>query len=310
MPLRFSSTARRSRPRQPDRDAGRAGQRLLHSVLLLAPQLSVAGNCRICVVEIEGRSWVDIACNMPVSEGMRVLTDSDKVRESRKDTMQFITLNHPVDCGICDKSGECTLQDYHYTYNGEPVDVARRQGHATKHFDLSSSASCSTTSAASCARAACASRARCPSHARWAFMERGDHSLIRPADDASFDDDPYSDNIIDICPVGALLSRDFLYKARVWYLEGNALGLPGLLPRLHHQDLAPQAGVAIQVPGRHVTTPPSTASRRWKIPPSTARGSATRAATSPASSNAPAPPSPCSRAGRPRWRTCWPPPAA
>jgi len=66
------------------------------------PQLSIAGNCRICTVQVEGRSWVEIACNMPVSEGLHVLTDSDLVREHRKATMQFITLNHPVDCGICD----------------------------------------------------------------------------------------------------------------------------------------------------------------------------------------------------------------
>ena len=84
------------------------------------PQLSIAGNCRICTVQVEGRSWVEISCNMPVSEGLHVLTDSDLVRAHRKATMQFITLNHPVDCGICDKAGECTLQDYHFAYNGAP----------------------------------------------------------------------------------------------------------------------------------------------------------------------------------------------
>src|SRR6186997_220177 len=69
------------------------------------PHLSVPGNCRICMVEVEaeGGGWFDISCNMPVTAGMRVLTDSEKVRELRKDTMQFITLNHPVDCGICNK---------------------------------------------------------------------------------------------------------------------------------------------------------------------------------------------------------------
>ena len=84
------------------------------------PELSVAGNCRICCVQVEGRSWVEIACNMPVTEGLRVLTDSEPVKEYRKSIMQLMTLNHPVDCGICDKAGECTLQDYHYAYNGAP----------------------------------------------------------------------------------------------------------------------------------------------------------------------------------------------
>jgi NADH-quinone oxidoreductase subunit G len=88
------------------------------------PHLSVAGNCRVCVVEVEGEGggggWTDIACNMPITEGMRVLTDSEVVREQRKQILQFILLNHPVDCGICDKAGECMLQDHHYQYNGEP----------------------------------------------------------------------------------------------------------------------------------------------------------------------------------------------
>ncbi len=88
------------------------------------PHLSISGNCRICIVEVEGEggggSWMDIACNMPVTEGMRVLTDSEAVRARRRETLQFILLNHPVDCGICDKAGECTLQDYHYEFNGLP----------------------------------------------------------------------------------------------------------------------------------------------------------------------------------------------
>ena len=90
------------------------------------PHLSVAGNCRVCVVEVEGENggenWAEIACNMPVSEDMRVLTDSERVRELRKQTLQFILLNHPVDCGICDKAGECMLQDQHYEYHGERTD--------------------------------------------------------------------------------------------------------------------------------------------------------------------------------------------
>ena len=100
-------------------------------------ELSIAGNCRICTVQVEGRSWVEISCNMPVTEGLHVLTDSDLVRAHRKATMQFITLNHPVDCGICDKAGECTLQDYHFAYNGSPSVSREPKVHATKFHDLS-----------------------------------------------------------------------------------------------------------------------------------------------------------------------------
>jgi len=79
----------------------------------------------------------EIACNLPVTKGLRVLTDSDLVRAHRKATMQFVTLNHPVDCGICDKAGECALQDYHYEFNGSPSVSTVPKVRATKHHDLS-----------------------------------------------------------------------------------------------------------------------------------------------------------------------------
>jgi NADH-quinone oxidoreductase subunit G len=104
------------------------------------PDLSTPGNCRICMVEVEqdnGDPWFDIGCNMPVTAGMRVLLNSEKVKQLRKDTMQFITLNHPVDCGICNKSGECMLQDFHYEHNGEASKSRDPKTHATKFYPLS-----------------------------------------------------------------------------------------------------------------------------------------------------------------------------
>ena len=103
------------------------------------PNLSVHGNCRICTVEVEsdGGGWLDIACNMPVTKGMLILTDSEKVRARRKQTMQFLTLNHPVDCGICDKAGECMLQDHHVAYNGSPSTSREPKVRSTKFFPLS-----------------------------------------------------------------------------------------------------------------------------------------------------------------------------
>ena len=167
------------------------------------PELSVAGNCRICCVQVEGRSWVrDRLQHAGRPKGLRVLTDSDAVKAYRKSIMQLMTLNHPVDCGICDKAGECTLQDYHYAYNGAPSRLARSRKCARPSSTRSPSASCSTTSAASCARAACASRARSRSRTRSASSQRGDHSLVRAAEDRPLDADPYSDNVIDLCPVG------------------------------------------------------------------------------------------------------------
>ena len=190
------------------------------------PQLSVAGNCRICTVQVEGRSWVEIACNMPVSEGLHVLTDSDLVRAHRKTTMQFITLNHPVDCGICDKAGECTLQDYHFAYNGSPSISREPKVHATKYHDLSERILLDNERCILCSRCVRFTREISKSNAL-GIKNRGDASLVRAADDSPLDADPYSDNVIDICPVGALLSKPFLHKARVWYLKPTPSVCPG-----------------------------------------------------------------------------------
>jgi NADH-quinone oxidoreductase subunit G len=193
------------------------------------PQLSIAGNCRICVVQVEGRSWVEISCNMPVSEGLRVLTDTELVRAHRKVTMQFLTLNHPVDCGICDKAGECTLQDYHVAFNGTPSISHEPKVESTKFYSLGERIVLDNERCVLCTRCVRFTREVSKSHAL-GVQERGDHSVIRPAGGRGvkpLDADPYSDNIIDICPVGALLSKSFLHKARVWYLKATPSVCPG-----------------------------------------------------------------------------------
>jgi NADH-quinone oxidoreductase subunit G len=193
------------------------------------PQLSVPGNCRICMVEVEqdnGEAWFDIGCNMPVTAGMRVLTESDKVKKLRKDTMQFITLNHPVDCGICSKSGECMLQDHHYAHNGAASLSRDTKTHATKFYPLSDRIMLDNERCIMCTRCVRFTHEVSKSHALGA-VHRGDHSLIRPAEDANFNEDAYSDNVIDICPVGALLSRENIDHSRVWYTKATPSVCPG-----------------------------------------------------------------------------------
>ena len=193
------------------------------------PHLSVAGNCRVCMVEVEdgkGGGWTDIACNMPVTEGMRVLTDSETVRAQRKSILQFITLNHPVDCGVCDKAGECMLQDQYYEYNGEPRASRDPKVHATKFHPLSERIVLDNERCIQCTRCVRFTREISKSNGL-GMQNRADHSLVRPVEDGSFASDPYSDNVIDICPVGALLSTSFLHKARVWYLKPTPSVCPG-----------------------------------------------------------------------------------
>ncbi len=190
------------------------------------PKLSVAGNCRICVVQVEGRSWVEISCNMPVAEGLKVFTDSELVRAHRKMVMQFMTLNHPVDCGICDKAGECKLQDYHYAYNGAPSISRDPKVRSTKFHDLSERIVLDNERCILCSRCVRFTHEVSKSSAL-GIKQRGDASVVRASEDGALDADPYSDNVIDICPVGALLSRPFLYKARVWYLKPTPSVCPG-----------------------------------------------------------------------------------
>jgi len=190
------------------------------------PALSIAGSCRVCVVQVEGRSWVEIACNMPVSEGLRVLTDSDLVREHRAAMLELTLLNHPVDCGICDKAGECSLQDYHYKHNGRPSVSVDAKVKSTKYHPLSTRIVLDNERCILCSRCVRFTREISKSGAL-GIQDRGDHSLVRAAEDGSFEHDIYSDNVVDLCPVGALLSRSFLHQARVWYLEATPSVCPG-----------------------------------------------------------------------------------
>ncbi len=181
------------------------------------PNLSVVGNCRMCLVEVEGRG-LDISCNMPVSKGMKVFTDSEEVQAHRKAMLQFITLNHPVDCGICDKAGECMLQDYHYEYSGQRSLSHDAKVRSTKYYNLSNRILLDNERCILCLRCTRFTHEVSKSMAL-GVERRGDVSNIRPVEDRPLSEDPYSDNIVDICPVGALQSRQFLYKTRVWYLE-------------------------------------------------------------------------------------------
>jgi len=180
------------------------------------PCLSIAGNCRICLVQVNGRPKLMPACNLPITPGMEIETDSEPVRAARRAVMQFITLNHPVDCGICDKAGECRLQDYQVKYGDEPFAIEPKH-HKPKFYDLSSRIVLDDERCILCSRCVRFTR-EISGTSQLGIVERGSHSRVERLDNNTFDD-PYSDNVTVICPVGALLKRDFLYKSRVWYLE-------------------------------------------------------------------------------------------
>ena len=180
-------------------------------------KLSVAGNCRACLVKVNGMPKLMPSCNVIVAPKMTIETQTDDVERARKNVMQFILLNHPVDCGICDKAGECTLQDNEVLYGSPESRSIEPKLHKRKLVELSPRISLDNERCILCSRCVRFTREISGSNAL-GIVERGHHSYLERVEGQAFDD-PYSDNVIGICPVGALLSTDFFYKSRVWFLE-------------------------------------------------------------------------------------------
>jgi NADH-quinone oxidoreductase subunit G len=189
------------------------------------PKLSIAGNCRMCLVEIEKMPKLQIACNTKVSGGMVVKTQSPQVLEARKAVMEFLLINHPLDCPICDQAGECGLQEYYMKHNlqesrfveGKEQDCKRQVFGPNVVFDAERCINCTR-----CVR----------------FLQEITHTeeltVLNRSDDSTISlfpgrilDNPLSANVNDICPVGALTDRDFRFRARVWFLKSTPSICPG-----------------------------------------------------------------------------------
>src|SRR6476646_5684797 len=181
------------------------------------PALSIAGNCRMCLVKIEGVSKLMPSCNVSVAANMKADTASADVQRARRDVMQFLMLNHPVDCDICDKAGECRLQDHQYAYGSPRSLSSEPKHHKRKLYDLTPRIQLDNERCILCSRCVRFTKEVSRSNLL-GIVERGGHAYIERTEDGDLAD-PYSDNVIGLCPTGALLSRDFLYKSRVWYLE-------------------------------------------------------------------------------------------
>jgi len=182
------------------------------------PGLTIAGNCRMCLVEIEKMPKLQIACNTRVTEGMVVHTTSEKTKTAQRAVLEFLLLNHPIDCPVCDQAGECKLQEYYMDYDRQqsrvrlPEKVRKKKAIPIGPLVMLDQERCVL-----CAR--CTRFLDEITHtSELAIYERGDHCEIDLAPGKVLDN-PYSGNVVDICPVGALTSRDFRFRARVWYLE-------------------------------------------------------------------------------------------
>src|SRR5262245_60878800 len=189
------------------------------------PKLSIAGNCRMCLVEIEKMPKLQIACNTQAMEGMSVLTQSPKVLAIRKAVMEFLLVNHPLDCPICDQAGECWLQDYYMQHDRQASRFEERKEHDRKREIFGPNIVFDGERCIKCTR--CVRFLQEVTHTEeLAVVNRGDHSTIALFPGAILDN-PLSANVVDICPVGALTDRDFRFKVRVWYLQKTPSICPG-----------------------------------------------------------------------------------
>ena len=189
------------------------------------PGLSVAGVCRLCMVEIEGNPRVQIACNTAVTEGMKVNNTSAKVRDAVKWGLDFHLINHPLDCPICDQAGECGLQDQYMEFGKYDPEMAERKQKKHKVVDLGPTVVLDSERCILCSRCVRFTDEVSKTYELGLF-NRGDRTEIGTVEGKQLDN-KYSLNTVDICPVGALTSKDFRFRQRVWYLKDSESICPG-----------------------------------------------------------------------------------
>ena len=186
--------------------------------------LSAPAQCRLCLVDVEGAPKPMPSCVTQAQDGQVVRTDEGQAREMRKGVLEFYLVNHPLDCPICDQSGECKLQDYVHAEgraHGRGVEPKRVFGRDDFGGDVLFYGD------------RCVMCTRCVRFMEemaqdpvLTVVERGDRAVIDTFFEHGLKDSPYSGNIVDICPVGALVSKDFLHKARAWDLDHTASVCP------------------------------------------------------------------------------------
>src|SRR5690606_34870676 len=181
------------------------------------PKLTIDGSCRLCQVEIEGIPKLQIACNTPVQDGMVIHTRSERVQKAREGVMELLLVNHPLDCPICDQAGECKLQDYAFEYGVKHARTREPRRAGKKRVDLGPTIVFDQERCILCRRCVRFCR-EVPGTGELAVFARGDRSVIETFPGVPLDND-YSMNVADICPVGALTTKDFRFKIRVWFLE-------------------------------------------------------------------------------------------
>jgi NADH-quinone oxidoreductase subunit G len=176
------------------------------------------GACRMCLVEIEGIPKLQTGCSTPVKDGMVVYTQTDRVKTAQQSVVEFLLINHPLDCPVCDKGGECPLQDITFGWGGGISRFIEPKRHFVKPLELSPLIAIDRERCILCYRCVRFSQEVAEDY-QLVLLERGAHSYV-----STFDGHPYvapfSGNIVELCPVGALTSRPYRFRARPWDIEG------------------------------------------------------------------------------------------
>ncbi|MFN0074775.1 MAG: NADH-quinone oxidoreductase subunit NuoG [Chloroflexota bacterium] len=181
------------------------------------PKLKPVGACRMCLVEIEKMPRLQTACTSPVADGMVINTKSDQVTAAQTGVIELLLANHPLDCPICDKGGECPLQDNTFNFGLGTSRFTEEKRRAEKAYPLSDRILLDRERCIMCYRCV-RFHQEIPGDESLAAIDRGGRTVIGTLEGETYDS-PFSGNTIDICPVGALTSRQYRFRARPWDLE-------------------------------------------------------------------------------------------
>jgi len=181
------------------------------------PGLPIVAQCRQCLVAVEKNPKLQPSCQQACGEGMVVHTTDAQSTLARKQQLEFTLLNHPIDCPICDKAGECTLQRLYFEHENSRVDVPKV--HKAKVVDLGPTVVLDQERCILCSRCIRTCDEVAGEH-QLDFAHRGDHEVLTTPPGAQLDN-PYSVNTVDVCPVGALTQKDFRFTMRAWELEAT-----------------------------------------------------------------------------------------
>lgn len=183
------------------------------------PGLSAPAVCRQCLVDVKGAPKLVPSCYTPVADKMEVSTNNEKTLAARQQMLEFTLVNHPVDCPICDKAGECTLQKLYHEWDHQPSRITHEKVHKPKRVDLGPTIILDAERCILCTRCIRVCDEVAHSH-QLEMAWRGDHQQLTTAPGKQLDH-PYSLNTVDVCPVGALTSKDFRFSMRAWELNAT-----------------------------------------------------------------------------------------